>query len=133
MSNGMLDKPIPFKAWFPFLRTFNSACLNQSSAISGYYNIHPWLKHIDRPSLISLPFLNTVKLMPGSNKTTHIRILCGEPCNFFNHFLLIDWFSLVCGPQIFVIFYCKNLLFPVCLSFLMFIFETPCILFYFWI
>ncbi len=56
------------------------------------------LKHVDKSSLISTPFLHAVKLMPGSNRTMHIHIPCWKPCSFFNHFLLIDWFPLVCGP-----------------------------------
>ncbi len=46
------------------------------------------LKHINGSFLISLPCPNTVKLMPNSNRTTHVRILCGKPCNFFADLLI---------------------------------------------
>ncbi len=66
---------------------------------------HLLLKHTDvtssgyRSSMISLHFLNTVKLMSGSNRTMHVCIQFGKPCHFYSHFLLINGFPLICGPH----------------------------------
>ncbi len=79
-----------YRKWVYGVPCLVSELLPQSSSIR-------WLllNYIDGSSLISSLFLKAVKLMPGSNLTMHMSIPHRIPCNFF-HFLLIDWFSLVC-------------------------------------
>ncbi len=56
-------------------------------------------KHVDGSSMISSLVSNAVKLMPGFDRSMYVHIQHRKPCNFFNHFLLIDWFLQVCVPH----------------------------------
>ncbi len=53
---------------------------------TNFLRLNNYCRNIRTDSLISLPFSNTAKLMPGSNRPTHVHVPHEKPCNFFDYF-----------------------------------------------